>query len=146
MHKTDNHHLYKGMNFIAKIAGLYLFHKVYYVNLYINACIFYSVDVHRNKMTKMDVFIGYHADTCASIILYICHELCEEHYDDSNSNSSTSDDCEEEEEETDDIDEWVDDNKDKVCNLEEKTKLHRNVNLKTRISAHVIYRKPAYSY
>lgn len=80
-------------------------------------------------MTKMDVFIGYHADTCASIILYICHELCEEHYDDSNSNSNTSDDCEEEEEETDDTDEWVNNNKDKVCNLEEKTKLHRNVNL-----------------
>lgn len=113
------------MDFIAKIAGLYSFHKVYYVNLYLNACIFYSVDVHRNKMTKMDVFIGYHADTCASIILYICHELCEEHYDDSNSNSKTSD---EEEEEMDDIDEWVDDNKDKVCNLEEKIKLHRNVN------------------
>lgn len=113
-----------GMNVIVKIAGLYLFHKVDYVNLYLNACIFYLVNVHRNKMTKMDVFIGYHADTCASIILYICHELCEEPSDDSNSNSNTSDDCEEEDEETDDIDEWVNDNKDKVCNkvcnLEEK--------------------------
>lgn len=109
-----------GMNVIVKIAGLYLFHKVDYVNLYLNACIFFLVNVHRNKMTKMDVFIGYHADTCASIILHICHELCEEHYDDSNSNSNTSDDCEEEDEETDDIDEWVNDNKDKVCNLEEK--------------------------
>lgn len=109
-----------GMNVIVKIAGLYLFHKVDYVNLYPNACIFYLVNVHRNKMTKMDVFIGYHADTCASIILYICHELCEEHYDDRNSNSNTSDDCEEEDEERDDIDEWVNDNKDKVCNLEKK--------------------------
>lgn len=105
------------MDFIAKIAGLYSFHKVYYVNLYLNACIFYSVDVHRNKMTKMDVFIGYHADTCASIILYICHELYEENYDDSNINSNTSDDCEKKDKKTDDINEWVNNNKTKVCNL-----------------------------
>lgn len=68
-------------------------------------------------MTKMDVFVGYHADTCAAIILHICHELCEENYDDSDSKSNTSDDCEEEDEETDNIIVWVNDNKDKVCNL-----------------------------
>lgn len=95
-----------------------MLHKYLHVNTYDN--IIYLFNVHRKKMTKMDVFIGYHADTCASIVLHICHELCEEHYDDSNSNSNTSDDCEEEDEETDDIDEWVNDNKDKVCNLEKK--------------------------
>nr|XP_034315108.1 E3 ubiquitin-protein ligase rnf213-alpha-like isoform X1 [Crassostrea gigas] len=66
------------------------------------------------KMTKMDVFIGYHADTCASIILYICHELYEKNYDDSNSNSNTSDDCEKKDKKTDDINEWVNNNKTKI--------------------------------
>lgn len=79
--------------------------------------IIHLVNVHREKMTKMDVFIGYHADTCASIILYICHELYEENYDDSNSNSNTSDDCEKKDKKTDDINEWVNNNKTKVCNL-----------------------------
>lgn len=79
--------------------------------------IIHLVNVHREKMTKMDVFIGYHADTCASIILYICHELYEENYDNSNSNSNTSDDCEKKDKKTDDINEWVNNNKTKVCNL-----------------------------
>lgn len=99
------------------------------MNLYLNVCIFCLVDVYRNKMIKMDVFIGYYVDICVFIIFYICYEFCEEYYDDSNSNSNISDDCEEEEEEMDDIDEWVNNNKDKVCNLEEKIKFYWNVNL-----------------
>lgn len=94
-----------------------------YVNMFVN--IIYLVNVYREKMIKMDVFIGYYVDICVLIIFYICYEFCEEYYDDSNSNSKISD---EEEEEMDDIDEWVDDNKDKVCNLEEKIKFYRNVN------------------
>lgn len=81
----------------------------------------------------MDVFIGYHADTCASIILHICHELCEENYNDSDSNINTSDDCEEEDEETDNINMWVNDNKDKVCNVIRKTNFPGYVNLENKI-------------
>lgn len=68
--------------------------------MYVN--IIHLVNVHREKMTKKDVFIGYHADTCASIILYICHEIYGENYKDSNSNSNNSDE---------------EDKKTKVCNL-----------------------------
>lgn len=100
---------------MAIIAILYFFHKYTHVNRFVN--IIHLVNVHREKMTKMDVFIGYHADTCASIILYICHELYEKNYDDSNSNSNTSDDCEKKDKKTDDINEWVNNNKTKVCNL-----------------------------
>ncbi|XP_061169142.1 E3 ubiquitin-protein ligase RNF213-like [Saccostrea echinata] len=48
------------------------------------------------SLTKMDVFIGYHADTCASIVLQICHELCEEKKDnDAESESDSEEDREE---------------------------------------------------
>lgn len=97
-------------------------------------------------MTKMDVFIGYHADTCASIILHICHELCEENYNDSDSNINTSDDCEEEDEETDNINMWVNDNKDKVCNVIRKTNFPGYVNLENKIFfSQRILSKTAYS-
>lgn len=86
-----------------------------YVNMFVNSI--YLVNVYREKMIKMDVFIGNYVDICVLIIFYICYEFYEENYDDSNSNSNISDDCEKKDKKMDDINEWVNNNKIKVCNL-----------------------------
>lgn len=64
------------------------------------------------NLSKMDVFIGYHADMCASIILHVCHELCGE--ENRGSDTESVSDSEEEPEKSQNVDEKIEHLKEKV--------------------------------